>query len=104
MKNHVEKRSLRNSATAHNGVSPAKVPAEFRRALRASGVSQVELAERVGVTPAAISRDLKHGLQKAQLDRLQRLANAIAYDVVVLLRPRGRKTHPPRKTPQRAKR
>lgn len=98
MKKYVEERSMRNGAITNNGVSPARVPAAFRRVLRASGFSQVELAERVGVTPAAISRDLKHGLRKAQLDRLQRLASAIGYDVVVFLRPHEHKTQPTRKT------
>jgi transcriptional regulator with XRE-family HTH domain len=59
---------------------------QFREALRIEGISQKEFAQRINGTPAGVSRDLHGGLRGAKLKRLERLARAICYELVVTLR------------------
>lgn len=65
---------------------PRDVATLFRETLRKEGISQAEFATRIKGTPAGVSRDLNGGLCDAKLKRLERLAKAISYEVVVTLR------------------
>lgn len=51
----------------------------------AAGISQTELANRVGSNKSAISR-YENGLQKPSLDTLMRVADALGVDVVDFLK------------------
>ena len=50
-----------------------------------------ELARRLSRQPSAISRDLKGGLSKAKIGRVEDMAAAVGYDFVALVLPRDRK-------------
>lgn len=84
------KRTL-SSANASNRVAKRLslgVAAQFREALRTIGMTQLELARRIDAKPASVCRDLNGGLDRAKLERIQLLAEAIEHDVVVMLRAR----------------
>lgn len=60
-------------------------------AMQRQHVTAAELARRVSRQPSAISRDLKGGLSKAKIGRVEELAEAVGYDFVPLVLPRDRK-------------
>ena len=80
-KRAVDTPRLRRERSHHEDIA-----SQFLRALESVGISQSELARRVGVPRAGISRDLRGGLNDAKLPRLRRLAEAIGYDVKVVIR------------------
>jgi hypothetical protein len=80
------------SPPLRKSANPPDIAAQFRDVLRKEGITQSELAARIGGTPAGVSRDLKGGLREAKLHRLKRLADAISYEVVITLRPKVRPT------------
>lgn len=57
-------------------------------AMQRQHVTAAELARRLSCQPSAISRDLKGGLSKAKLGRLEELANAIEHDFIAFVIPR----------------
>ncbi|HTD36137.1 MAG TPA: hypothetical protein VK669_01390 [Candidatus Limnocylindrales bacterium] len=57
-------------------------------AMQRQHVTAAELARRVSCQPSAISRDLKGGLSKAKLGRVEQLANAIEHDFIAFVIPR----------------
>lgn len=57
-------------------------------AMQRQHVTAAELARRLSCQPSAISRDLKGGLSKAKIGRVEELANAIQHDFIGLLIPR----------------
>lgn len=60
-------------------------------AMQRQHISAAELARRVSRQPSAISRDLKGGLSKAKIGRVEQLAEAVGYDFVPLVLPRDQK-------------
>ncbi|MEU1208367.1 TetR family transcriptional regulator [Nocardia sp. NPDC005825] len=63
---------------------PIPVPQAVRRARRAAGVSQRELARRIGVSPATMNA-IEGGTTGLSVDRLQVIAQALHMDVRELL-------------------
>lgn len=59
-------------------------------AMQHQQVTAAELARRVSRQPSAISRDLKGGLSKAKIGRVEEMAEAVGYDFVALVLPRDR--------------
>jgi len=60
-------------------------------AMQRQHVSAAELARRVSRQPSAISRDLKGGLSKAKIGRVEDMAEAVDHDFVALVLPRDPK-------------
>ncbi len=60
-------------------------------AMQRQHVSAAELARRVARQPSAISRDLKGGLSKAKIGRVEDMAEAVDHDFVALVLPRDPK-------------
>lgn len=60
-------------------------------AMQQQHVTAAELARRVARPPSAISRDLKSGLSKAKIGRVEEMAAAVGYDFIALVLPRDRK-------------
>lgn len=61
------------------------IGSNIRMVREAEGISQTELANRVGSNKSAISR-YENGLQKPSLDTLMRVADALGVDLVDLLK------------------
>lgn len=59
-------------------------------AMEREHVTAAELARRISCQPSAISRDLKGGLSKAKIGRVEEMAEAVGYDFVGLVLPRDR--------------
>jgi len=57
-------------------------------AMEREHVNAAELARRVSRRPSAISRDLKGGLSKAKIGRIEEMVEAVDHDFVVLVLPR----------------
>lgn len=53
-------------------------------------VTAAELARRIACPPSAISRDLRGGLSKAKIGRIEEMAAAVGHDFVALVLPRDR--------------
>ncbi|WP_216093143.1 XRE family transcriptional regulator [Curtobacterium sp. UCD-KPL2560] len=70
--------------------APSRVPVDasqlLRHARRRAGLTQVQLAERAGVTQSVIST-YENGRREPSLAALQRLLHAAGFDAVVDLRP-----------------
>jgi hypothetical protein len=60
-------------------------------AMQRQHVTAAELARRLSRQPSAISRDLKGGLSKAKIGRVEDMAEAVGYDFVGLVLPRDQK-------------
>lgn len=60
-------------------------------AMQRQHVTAAELARRLSRQPSAISRDLKGGLSKAKIGRVEDMAEAVGYDFVALVLPRDPK-------------
>lgn len=61
-----------------------KFAARLRRALEAAELNQTELAERLGVTPAAVNMWLS-GVSRPKMDRLVAIGEALGVSVGELL-------------------
>jgi hypothetical protein len=57
-------------------------------AMERTHVNAAELARRVSRQPSAISRDLKGGLSKAKIGRVEEMAEAVDHDFIGLVLPR----------------
>jgi HTH-type transcriptional regulator / antitoxin HipB len=66
------------------------LPAALVKARIAAGLTQRQLAERLGVAEQAVQRDEAGGYARATLDRLQRVAAALGLEVEGILRLRPR--------------
>ena len=90
MSEHVRWERRRDSVAVRAGYEAAKRAYELGQAVRARrlelGMSQVELAERAGMTQSAVSR-LESGGAVPTIGVLERLATALIADLVVKLTP-----------------
>lgn len=90
MSEHVRWERRRDSDAVHAGYEAARRAYELGQAVRSRrlelGLSQVELAERAGMTQSAVSR-LEAGGAVPTIGVLERLANALSADLVVALTP-----------------
>ena len=95
--NEIKHRKLRGMTKAERaeyaqGYAEAKLAAEVgdrvREAREAAGLSQRELASRMGTSQAAVAR-LEAGGVGATLTTLQRVAGALDLELTVDLRPTG---------------
>jgi ribosome-binding protein aMBF1 (putative translation factor) len=73
--------------TADRGWFFAAIAEKVAERRQQKGLSQRELAERVGTTQSAIAR-LERGGRPPRIDTLLRIADALECDLVVDLRPR----------------
>lgn len=64
------------------------IGSNIRMVRKSAGISQTELANRVGSNKSAISR-YENGMQKPSLDTLMRMADALDVDLADLLKERA---------------
>lgn len=87
-----ERRGSRDSEAVGAGYEAAKRAYELGQAVRGRrlelGMSQVELADRAGMTQSAVSR-LEAGGTVPTIGVLERLAAALSADLVVTLKPKA---------------
>jgi len=58
------------------------------KARKKAGLTQEELAKRIGTKQPALSRLEKGGFEKANIETLKKIANALNYELVVKLEPK----------------
>lgn len=92
MNDHLRWERRRDTEAVRAGYETARRAYELSQAVRARrlelGMSQVELAERAGMTQSAISR-LEAGGTVPTIAILERLATALNADLVVTLTPKA---------------
>jgi ribosome-binding protein aMBF1 (putative translation factor) len=92
MPEHVRWQRRRETDAVRAGYEAARRAYELGQAVRARrlelGMSQVELAERAGMTQSAVSR-LEAGGAVPTIGVLERLASALNADLVVALTPKA---------------
>ena len=81
-------------AGAEEGWLFAQIAGQVSERRAKLGLSQAELAKRVGTTQSAIAR-LESGGRPPRIDTLMRIAGALDADLVVELRDRGGEAHAP---------
>src|ERR1019366_3313445 len=68
-------------------LNPKELGALLRRVREAVGLSQGELAKRLGIPYQNLSR-LEHGAREGMLSTLNRYVRALGYELVITARPR----------------
>lgn len=63
--------------------APPAVNISIRRIRESAGISQAELARRLGVTQAAVAR-WESGRRRAKIDTLHRIATALGLNLTVI--------------------
>lgn len=69
-----------------------KLEMQFLMALEEQGLTYEKFAKKIGSSKGNVSRDLKgHGLEKATIDRVVRMAQALGLEFLPLLLPKDRR-------------